>query len=326
MSYLGLHIASAKRPRFGEYLALSSSDSPISCVVSLEQNVQSEVKTKSPSTLTLWRTQRNPMGEDNPPSFMDIPLDNMTTMAQLWMSGLKPYWDMNRHDVLIVNNEQDIGTLEHGRKLNAFFLECMRIAETWGTHIGICSFSTGNPSDDGGLTLEQRWETMLPAVSKAASQHYLILHAHTHPQKLHFADTGFRHERSLRYFESRGIKSYRRWIVLGEWSNGVGGVENNLYDYMDNVASWDTYALNSPYSAQLVGAALYGFNAAETLDSATDQLLSYIKAHPGVVVNSIPPVPSVITVTPGGPVQVVTQVGLNKILVTVPEGAKVEVK
>ncbi len=326
MSYLGLHIASSKRPRFGDYLRLSAEGSPISCVVSLEQNVQAEVKALSPSTLTLWRTQRNPMGEDNPPSFMDIPLENMTATAQKWMAGLKPFWDMNKHDVLIVNNEQDIGTLEHGRKLNAFFLECMRVAETWGTRIGIASFSTGNPSDDAGLTCEQRWATMLPAISQAANKHYLILHAHTHPQKLHFADTGFRHERALRYFESQGIQSYRRWIVLGEWSNGVGGVEDNLYDYMDNVAAWDSYALNSRYSLHLVGAALYGFNQAETLDSATDRLLNWIRAHPGVVVDRPPALPTTITLTPGLPVTVLHQANLSKATIYVPEGVKVEVK
>lgn len=328
MSYLGLHIASSRRNRFGEYLDLSGAGSPISCVVSLDQNVQAEVKSKSPSTLTLWRTHYNPLGEDNPPGFMDIPLENMAATARNWMAGLKPLWDKNVHDALIVNNEQDVGTLEHARKLNAFFLECMRIAETWGVQIGICSFSTGNPSDDGGLTLEQRWQPLLPAVAQCVGNgHYLILHAHAHPQKDQFGDIGFRHERDIRYFESQGIHAARPWIVLGEWSNGVGGVEDSLTDYMDNVKAWDNYAMNSAYSSQLVGAALYGFNAAETLDSATSQLLEWIRTHPGRVVIQ-PPAPTsvMIKVTPKLDVKVFPTPVLNHVEVYAPAGAKVEIQ
>lgn len=327
MSYLGLHIASAKRPRFGEYLDLAQAGSPISCVVTLDQNVHAEVKSKSPSTMTFWRTHYNPMGEDNPQGFMDIPFDQMKATAQKWMAGLKPLWDKNKHDALIINNEQDIGTLEHGDKLNIFNLECMRIAESWGTKLGICSFSTGNPSDDGGLTLEQRWQSMLPAIEQCINNgHYLILHAHAHPQSEHFGDTGFRHERSLRYFESQGLKSFRRWVVLGEWSNGVGGVENNLTDYMNNVKAWDTYAMNSVYSAQLVGAALYGFNAAETLDGATTALLDWIRTHPQKV-SVEPPVTSVtISVTPRMPVKVYQYPWLQQATIYAPSSAKVEIK
>lgn len=320
MSYLGLHIASGVRPRFGDYLRAG-----LSCVVCLEQNVQSEVKSISPSTKTFWRTQK-PKGLDNPQGFMDFSVEQMPAVATNWMNGLRPYWLLNKHDVLIVNNEQDIGTLESGRKLNAFNLQCMKVAESWGDKVGICSYSTGNPTDDGGLTCEQRWETVLESVQYALEHgHYLVLHAHINQQKDHFGDTGFRHERALRFFEARGLKTSREWIVLGEWSNGTGGVQNNTYDYMNNVRAWDTYALSSPYSTNLVGAALYGFNSAETLQDATPQLLEWIGKNPGKY--TPPPVTSnVITVTPAKTVKVFQQAGLEQVTIYAPLGVKVEVK
>jgi hypothetical protein len=170
---------------------------------------------------------------------------------------------------------------------------------------------------------------MLPSVRQAVDNgHYLILHAHIHMQKQHFADTGFRHERAIRYFEANGIHATRRWIVLGEWSNGTGGVENNLYDYMDNVKAWDAYAMTSPYSAQLVGASLYGFNAGETLAAATQDLLEWIEQHPGVVVAPPPPPVSQveIVVSPALPVKVYQLPWLRQVTVYAPKSVKVEIK
>lgn len=280
-SFLGLHIASPVRYRFGDFLSMpAAAGGYLPLVVTIDQSVQQEVKAVSERTLTAWRTQKSPMGEDNPPGFMDHKLEDMPDLAVHWMNSLWPYWVTNRHDVLIINNEQDIGTLEHSQKLNAFNMRCMDVADSWGIPIGICSFGTGNPSDDAGLTLEQRWVPMIPSIRRAAmGGHYLVLHAHAaqYSPLMNCENTiAFRHERSLRFFNAHGIQPGRKWVIIGELSNGGGGVEPNVTEYMRNVKWWDERAYNSVYSEDVVGGALYGYNAAETLRPAADQLIDWI--------------------------------------------------
>ncbi|CAG0933603.1 hypothetical protein TFLX_03127 [Thermoflexales bacterium] len=276
MTKLGVHVASSKRDLFGEII-----DAGPACVVATDQYVSSEVRQRSAGTIIAFRTQKSPLGEDNPPGLIDAPEAQWRSIADAWMNSLWPFYLQNNGaDYYIVNNELDVSTLRSAQALNAFYLRCMEIAEERGVRIGICSFSTGCPSDDGGLTLEERWALLLPAVAKAQQGgHVIVLHIHalTNPLMDTGEDIAFRHERSLRYFEQHGLHPK---VIIGELSNGVGGIEPELDSYMQQVTAWDSRAMSSRWSGQLLGAALYGFNAGETLTPAATKIAEWIRSHP----------------------------------------------
>ncbi len=275
MSELGVHVASSARNGFGDILKAGAR-----LVVAVDQDVC--VEAHAAGARVAFRTQRSDMGKDNPPGLIDMAIADVPLLATRWMESLWPIYTENAGaDWYLVNNELDVSTLESARKLNAFFLACMGWCDAHGVKAGICSFSSGCPSDDAGLTLEQRWEPLLPAVAYAAAHgHVVVLHAHA----LDFgplSKTGdwiaYRHERSLRYFSAHGLKPL---VIIGELSNGVGGVEPNVPDYMVEVGAWDVHVMDSVWRDQVIGGALYGFNAAETLRPAAREIASWIAAHP----------------------------------------------
>jgi hypothetical protein len=285
MSKFGIHVASGKRTGFGDLLSAGAA-----CVVSIDQNVMAEVREKAPKAVIAFRTQKSPMGEDNPPGLIDAPEAQWPAIADAWMDSLFQIWHENPGaDYYLVNNELDVSTLRSAQALNEFYLRCMHRAEQNGLRLGICSFSTGCPSDDGGLTLEQRWEPLLPAIEHAGIfGHVVVLHAHSMNANLMDVseDIAFRHERSLTFFAQHGIFPD---VLLGELSNGVGGVQPNLDTFMVNVGWWDIRAMNSPWAGQVIGGALYGFNAAETLTPAVADLVDWMQAHPDPIVLPIEP-------------------------------------
>ncbi len=276
MSKLGGHIASGKRTGWGEIL-----DAGPACVVAVDQDVRSEVRQRAPGAKLAFRTQQ-PDGNDNLPGLLTTPLADIPLRAVAWCESRWPIWQSNAGaDWYIVNNELDVSDLDSARKLNSFFLTCMAWCESHGIKAGICSFSTGCPSDDGGLTLEQRWEPLLPAVAYAALHgHVIVLHAHPmdHGPLVKTGESiAYRHERSLRYFAQHG---YKPLVLIGELSNGVGGVEPSAAEYLAQISEWDLHVMESVWRDQVIGGALYGFNAAETLTPAAAQIAQWIAEHP----------------------------------------------
>lgn len=142
-------------------------------------------------------------------------------------------------------------------------------------------FILDRPSDDAGLTLEQRWESLLPAVQYAAAHgHVVVLHAHAvnyGPLSQTGESIAYRHERSLRFFAQHRI---RPLVIVGELSNGVGGIEPALTEYMREITAWDQHVMASPWRDQVLGGALYGFNAAESIAGAVAPLAQWIESHP----------------------------------------------
>ena len=282
MSKLGIHVASDKRTGFGDLLKAGA---PL--VVSVDQNVIAECH--AAGAFVAFRTQKSSMGEDNPPGLIDAPASQVSSLAAQWMVSLKPIYDLNSGaDCYIVNNELDIVTMDSAINLSLFYLRCMELADLWRIKIGICSFSSGNPTDDGGFTLEQRWLPLVPAIKYAQDHgHYIVLHAHqlTNVSMIkNGEDESLRHQRTLRYFASQNL--YPK-VIIGELSNGVGGVEPTLDEYMLNVQWWDQQVMNSVWRDQVIGGALYGFNAAETIRTAVPNLVQWIEAHPTPV--DVPP-------------------------------------
>ena len=287
MSKLGLHVASGKRSGFGEILNAGAA-----VVVAVDQDVRAEVRQRAPLAKLAFRTQQ-PDGLDNPSGLLETPLSDIPLVAARWCESRYPIWQRNAGaDWYIVNNELDVSTLESAAKLNAFYLACMTWCEGVGLRAGICSFSTGCPSDDGGLTLEQRWQPLLPAIAYAALHgHVVVLHAHPMdhgPLSQTGESIAYRHERTLRYFAQHGLKPL---VIIGELSNGVGGIEPNVPAYMLEVGAWDVHVMDSVWRDQVIGGALYGYNAAETLRPAAFEIASWIAAHPTPTTPIDPPPP-----------------------------------
>lgn len=287
MSELGVHVASNNRTGFGEIL-----DAGPAVVVSVDQNVMAEVRRRAPGAVIAFRTQL-PDGADNPPGLLETPIADIPLVATRWCESRYPIWAGNPGaDYYIVNNELDVSTIESAEKLNAFFLACMAWCETNNLRAGICSFSTGCPSDDGGLTLEQRWAPLLPSVAYAEQHgHVLVLHAHAMehgPLSTTGQSIAYRHERSLLYFAQHGLTPE---VIIGELSNGVGGVEPDVTKYMAEIGAWDVHVMESPWRDQVIGGALYGFNAAETLRPAASAISSWIAANPTPIDPIDPPPP-----------------------------------
>ena len=171
MSMLGFHCNSSHRNGAGLLL-----DAGAPLVVMVDQNMIDEAHDHG--AFAAYRTQHSPLGEDNPDGLFDAPLDSMPAFAGQWMNSLRPIYNLNPGaDCYIINNELDPPTPQEAEKLNLFYLRCMGIAEVWGFKIGICSFSSGNPSDDGGYSLEDRWLPLLPAVQHAAPTSLAHFHA-----------------------------------------------------------------------------------------------------------------------------------------------------
>ncbi len=273
MTKLGFHVASNSRNGAGDLLVAGAA-----YVALVDTNMISEVRQKAPGAVVSFRTRKGP-GEDNPVGIDHEPLERIPQRAREWMDAIKPTWDKNPGaDYYLPNNEWDIGTIGSGLCINSFALTCMQIAESWGKKLGILNFASGNPSDDevAGLpmSMEDRLVTVLPAMRYAAEHgHAISLHSHA----LQFGSLqasgehiALRFQRLLRYCKMNGFLPN---VLISELSNGVGGVEPNLGKFILEVGWWDAAVQASPFANQVLGGALYGFNAAETIAPAVKSLV-----------------------------------------------------
>ena len=122
--------------------------------------------------------------------------------------------------------------------------------------------------------------------------HVIVLHAHPMhhgPLTATGEDIAYRHERSLRYFAQHG---YKPLVLIGELSNGVGGVEPSAAEYLAQISAWDLHVMDSVWRDQMIGGALYGFNADETLTPAAGQIAQWIDEHPTPTDPIDPPPPT----------------------------------
>lgn len=293
MSLLGVHVADGKRKGIDLILAAKPA-----VVVMCDQNLIADAK--KAGAVTAFRTKLADKhiaddNGDNPHGLLDLSIDKMSEMAVRWIDAQLPIWDKNPGaDFYFLNNELDAGTIENTQKLNAFHLAAMQYADQKGKKLGIFNFSTGCPSDDAGLTAEQRWTELLPAVHYATAHgHVIVLHIHA-VDKGPLSETGediaYRHERMFRFFEDNGVNPLPK-VIFGELSNGVGGVEPDLASYVAQITAWDTHVMASKYRNQILGAALYGYNAKETIATAASRIADWIAANPTPIDPVVPPSP-----------------------------------
>lgn len=303
-SAIGVQISSSSRTEFGEWLdACAVSGAPVACVFAVDQEVARETKRRSPRTVTFFRSKQSPLGEDNPEGILTNP--DVEGVAEAWMASLKPHYQTNSgFDYAVFNNEWDVGDRDAGEKINRFNLRCMQIVDRWGLgfRAGALSFSTGCPSDDKlpdgtPLSLEQRLETILPAIQYACEHgHVLVFHVHGQ-DIIHSGESiALRIHRILRYLADASqhpeFGSLRPLCAFGEFSNGVEGIEPNYTEWLQAVTWHDNQLRNSPWRDQIIGFALYGYTAAATIAPAIDDLIIWMTGLPELpVITPIDPPP-----------------------------------
>lgn len=223
-----------------------------------------------------------PGGLDNPLGIDRAMLVDIPAIAAHWMSTMIPIWTKNRGaDYYAVNNEWDIGTLASGKAISAFALECMSIADSADLKLCIFNFSKGCPSDDPvdgqRVTMEDRLETILPALTYA-TEHGHLIGLHAHGELIASGEfIALRHDRFLRFCKAHG---FIPTVAITELSNGVGGVEPNMKEYLKAVTWWDQQIRASEFADHVIGGALYGFNAAESIGAAVPHLVKIMRAAP----------------------------------------------
>jgi len=303
-SAIGVQISDAKRTSFGRWLdACHATGAPVACVFSVDQDVAAEVKQRSPRTVTFFRSQKSPLGADNPEGVLTNP--DIEGVAEAWMASLLPHYANNHgFDYAVPNNEWDIGDLEAGEKINRFQLRCMQIVDRWdlGYLAGALSFSTGCPSDDPlpdktPLTLEQRLATILPAIQYACEHgHVLVFHVHGADLVNSGEHVALRIHRILRYLADASqhpeFGSLLPLCAFGEFSNGVEGIEPTYAKWLHAVKWFDNEMRNSPWRDQIIGFALYGYTDAATIAPAIDDLINWMTGLPELpMIDPIDPPP-----------------------------------
>lgn len=303
-SAIGIQISSKSRTGFGRWLdACQASAAPVACVFAVNQETAAETKMRSPRTVTFFRSQRSPLGSDNPEGILTNP--DIEGVAEAWMVSLLPHYLANAgFGYAVFNNEWDIGDLAAGEQINRFQLRCMQIVDRWGLGFkaGALSFSTGCPSDnplpDGTpLSMEQRLATILPAIQYACEHgHVLVFHVHGQ-DIIHSGEAlALRIHRILRYLADASqhpeFGSLRPLCAFGEFSNGVEGIEPNYTAWLQAVTWFDDQIRHSPWRDQIIGFALYGYTAAATISPAIDDLIAWMTGLPELpAVDPIEPPP-----------------------------------
>ena len=303
-SAIGVQISSSSRKDFGEWLdACAVSGAPVACVFAVDQEVARETKRRSPRTVTFFRSKQSPLGEDNPEGILTNP--DVEGVAEAWMASLQPHYQANSgFDYAVFNNEWDIGDRAAGEKINRFNLRCMQIVDRLGLpfRAGALSFSTGCPSDDPlpdgtPLTLEQRLETILPAIQYACEHgHVLVFHVHGADLVNSGEHVALRIHRILRYLADASqhpeFGSLLPLCAFGEFSNGVEGIEPTYTEWLHAVKWFDNEMRNSPWRDQIIGFALYGYTAAATIAPAIDDLIEWMTGLPALpVIDPVEPPP-----------------------------------
>jgi hypothetical protein len=277
MSLLGVHVASGKRRGIDGILKAGPA-----VVVMCDQNLIADAK--AAGAVTVFRTKQSALGEDTPQGINEASLEQMPQMAHDWIASLLPIWQHNPGaDFYQDINEWGTDSIVQCKKVNAFELAAMQKADSIGYKLAILSEAGGSPSDDGGITAEQRWAELLPAVRYAGQHgHAVCLHIHpvNHgPLTETGEDIAYRHERVFRIWEAAGVNPMPR-VIFGELSNGVGGVEPNLADFMVQITAWDEHVMRSKYRDVVLGAALYGYNEKESIATAAGRIATWIADHP----------------------------------------------
>ena len=308
MSKLGIHVSNGNRRGFGEFLqTCANAGSPVPVIFSVDQDVWPDVQKLSPQTIVVFRHQnKDPHtgGQDGPgDTYVGDPIKS----AQRWMNANMPMWRKNRAHYYAPINEQDAGVLAGYTWLNAFSLECLRIADEQGFKLALYGFSSGNPRDGqtdlDRSTLEDKWRELVPSLQYAKQHgHILLLHEYGFSSPAANGGPATSLRASAPNLALRYRRSYR-WLaqfdadpplVLSETSAGVGGFSDLGQAAWLADAKW--YDGELMRDRVVVGCCLYQVGGDENIRDVLPALGTYLAATPT-------PAPE------SGPLPVIAEVG-----------------
>lgn len=285
MSKLGLHISSGNRRGFGDYLQqCAAAGSPVPVIFSVGQSIWADLQQYSPRTIFIFRTQadthQNTIGDGPGSMYTGDPAQT----ARDWMALMMPMWAKNQAHYYAPLNEQDPALLSGFTWLNAFSIECMKIAEANQYRLALYAFSAGNPKDvkhpaEGEpFTRDQAWLELVPSLQRAkANGHILLLHEYG----LDFVTL----KASAPYLATRYRHAYRLLaqynadppLVISEASAGVGYAGIAPAPWVNDAAWYDSELVKD---RAVIGCCLYQLGGAENFVAVLSQLADYVTKAP----------------------------------------------
>jgi hypothetical protein len=300
---LGFHVASASRTGARDLLKAGAA-----FVALVDQNMIKEAH--DAGAIVSYRTQRYTPRKmlDNPEGIDRAALADIPAIAATWMKAMIASWQQNLGaEFYLPNNEWDIGDLEAGARINVFALECMRIAEPLGYHLGIMNWSKGCPSDDRlpngqACSMSDRLLTVEPALRHASEHgHALSLHVHA-DNSADLPNTGehiaHRWKRIVRFCLNRGFEPPP--ILITELLDATSGWAAHPDPFLAALRWFDESVRADPLGHYVLGAAVYGFNAAETIAPIVPHFVRLLREAQPIAPPVPPPEPKpfrVLTVT-----------------------------
>jgi hypothetical protein len=285
MSKLGFHISAGNQRGFGECLKkCAEAGNPLPVVFSVDQNVWPDIERLSPTTVYIFRTQKNLRGEtigDGPGS---IYTGDPVKTAQDWMKEMMPVWTKNKAHYYAPLNEQDPAQIEGFTWLNAFTVECLNIAEANGLKLALYAFSGGNPKDvlqpasGQAFTRDDAWRELIPSLQRAkAGGHLMLLHEYGFnfvTLKKSTPHLALRYRHAYRMLAQHNADAP---LVISEASAGVGyaGVAPNIW--LEDVKWYDSELMKDRV---VIGCCLYQLGGSENFVTLVPQLADYISQMP----------------------------------------------
>lgn len=317
MSKLGVHVSAGNRRGFGAYLlTCAEAGHPVPVIMAVDQDVWPDVARYSPSTIVVYRHQpkdRQGQGLDGPPG---IYTGDPVASARAWLALLLPNWQRNRATYYAPLNEQDPPTLAAFAWLDAFTLECLRLADQAGVKLALYAFSAGNPKhllDAAGAVLatpDECWVQLVPSLRYAAQHgHVLLLHEYGFDAPAGNGGPTGSLRASAPHLALRYRAAYQTLyrydatprLIVSEASASVGA--RPAWGMMTRdqwLADAQWYDRELMRDAAVLGCCLYQVGGAEDLSEVLPALAGYTAATPtpdpeadpvvGVVVEPPPPI------------------------------------
>ncbi len=281
MSKLGFHISAGNQRGLGDCLQqCAAAGNPVPVIFSVGQNVWLDIERYSPQTIFIFRTQRGVKNEELGDGPGSMYTGDPAQTAQDWMKAMMPMWALDKAHYYAPLNEQDPAQLSSFTWLNAFSIECMKIAEANGYKLALYAFSGGNPKDvlnpasGAPFTRSDAWRALVPSLQRAkANGHILLLHEYG----FDFGEL----KNSAPYLALRYRHAYRLLaqydadpqLVISEASAGVGyaGIAPNVW--LADVKWYDSELMKD---RAVIGCCLYQLGGAENYFQLMPQLADYI--------------------------------------------------
>ncbi len=280
MNKLGVHVSAGPRNGFGQFLATCfNAGRPVPVVFAVDQDIMPDLQRYSPTTIGVYRHQ--PAGTNgNPQGFLT---GDPIGLAHAWMNQIMVNWRLNPgFNYYAPINEPGFGTAAEGMWLNTFMLECETIAEENGFKLALYAFSAGNPSDDGGLTLEQRWSLLSLSMQHAkANGHVLLLHEYGlgpqsgNPSGLLETSAPFLALRYRRTYAALKTFGGDVPIIVSE-ASADNGFTGNAGRWLPDAEWYDQQLAQDDY---VIGCCLYQVGGPENWASQFNAVAAYITTH-----------------------------------------------